>query len=147
MSGFFDRLRGRDRGSKNKAKERLQFILVHDRISLPPEQLAQMKREILEVISKYVSIDEEHVDIALQPRDRTSNKLIAEIPFKRRAHPEEVDEAAQGEILDVIDEDEEETVRVDPSRINEIEKQMDVDEGKQDEQPAQDPTKPSKTTD
>ncbi|RMG78969.1 MAG: cell division topological specificity factor MinE [Chloroflexi bacterium] len=147
MSGFFDRLRGRDRGSKNKAKERLQFILVHDRISLPPEQLAQMKREILEVISKYVSIDEEHVDIALQPRDRTSNKLIAEIPFKRRAQSEDIDEASQGEILDIIDEDEEETVRIDPSLVNDVKKKIDGAEDKPKEQPAQDPTKPNKTTD
>ncbi|MBI1278112.1 MAG: cell division topological specificity factor MinE [Anaerolineaceae bacterium] len=98
MSGFFERLLGRTntKGSGTTAKERLQFILVHDRINLPPERLQAMKAEILEVISKYVSVDSEDVDIFLEQRDR--NSLIkAEIPFtgvnekdearNRLAHP------------------------------------------------------------
>jgi cell division topological specificity factor len=85
MSGFFDRLlgRGTKESSATTAKERLQFILVHDRINLPPEQLRAMKEEILAVISKYVSVDSERVDIALQQRDRGSNMLVAEIPFSK----------------------------------------------------------------
>lgn len=85
MSGFFDRMLGR--GSKehsaNTAKERLQFILVHDRINLPPEQLRAMKEEILAVISKYVSVESDKVDIALQQRDRQNSMLVAEIPFSK----------------------------------------------------------------
>jgi cell division topological specificity factor len=85
MSGIIDRLlgRGQNKGSGAIAKERLQFILVHDRINLPPERLEAMKEEILAVISKYVSVDSEHVDIALQSRDR-GNLLVAEIPFSGR---------------------------------------------------------------
>jgi cell division topological specificity factor len=82
MAGLFDRMRGRSRGSAQDAKERLQFILFHDRIDLPPEQLEAMKREILEVISKYVSIEQDRVDIALQQRQRDS-LLVAEIPFSK----------------------------------------------------------------
>jgi cell division topological specificity factor len=62
------------------AKERLQFILVHDRINLPPERLAAMKAEILDVISKYVAVEREKVDIGLVQRDRDS-LIKAEIPF------------------------------------------------------------------
>jgi cell division topological specificity factor len=82
MTSFLDRLfgRGLNRGSGNTAKERLQFILVHDRINLPPERLAAMKAEILEVISKYVAVDSEHVDIFLEQRARDS-LIKAEIPF------------------------------------------------------------------
>ena len=84
MSGIFDRLLGRSgaKSSSATAKERLQFILVHDRINLPPERLQQMKAEILAVISKYVSIDSDNVDIALQQRERDS-LIIAEIPFSQ----------------------------------------------------------------
>ncbi|HYO89778.1 MAG TPA: cell division topological specificity factor MinE [Candidatus Limnocylindrales bacterium] len=84
MSNFFDRLFGKPNksGSSSKAKERLQFILVHDRINLPPERLEEMKAEILKVISKYVSVDSDHVDIALQKRER-SPYLVAEIPFQK----------------------------------------------------------------
>lgn len=82
MAGFFERLLGRSpgRGSGNTAKERLQFILVHDRINLPPERLQAMKAEILEVISKYVSVERDDVDIFLEQRNRDS-LIKAEIPF------------------------------------------------------------------
>lgn len=85
MSGIIDRLLGRSsaKGSGAIAKERLQFILVHDRINLPPERLEAMKEEILAVISKYVSVDSERVDIALHSRDR-NNMIVAEIPFSGR---------------------------------------------------------------
>jgi len=74
--------RGPKSGTGSKAKERLQFILVHDRINLPPEQLEAMKQEILQVISKYVSVDAKNVDIALQNRER-SPAIVAEIPFTK----------------------------------------------------------------
>ena len=85
MAGLFGRLFGRERdeserGSSSTAKERLQFILVHDRIHLPPDRMEEMKREILQVISKYVDVDGDNVDIALQKRDRNS-MLVAEVPF------------------------------------------------------------------
>lgn len=80
-SGFFERMLGRvPKGSSSTAKERLQLVLVHDRINLPPDQLELMKQEILQVISKYVAFDERQVDIALQQRQRESF-LVAEIPF------------------------------------------------------------------
>jgi cell division topological specificity factor len=85
MSGFFDRMLGRNKEtpSANKAKERLQFVLIHDRVNLPPERLKAMKEEILAVISKYVAVSRDEVEIALEQRDRNKNKLIAEIPFSK----------------------------------------------------------------
>lgn len=93
MTGFFDRMLGRGKeSSANKAKERLQFVLVHDRINLPPERLKAMKEELLAVISKYVAISSEEVDIALEQRDRNQNKLIAEIPFSKSLNTENDDD-------------------------------------------------------
>jgi cell division topological specificity factor len=89
MAGFWDRILGRSRspGSAEKAKERLRFILLHDRISLPPERLKMMKEEILAVISKDVAVTGSDIDIALKQRDRHSNMLIAEIPFLKGIQP------------------------------------------------------------
>jgi cell division topological specificity factor len=92
MSNFFDRMLGRNAPNKNSssiAKERLQFVLIHDRINLPPDQLDAMKQEILAIISKYV--DAKNVDIALEQRDRNS-LLVAEIPFSKRAEGIEQDD-------------------------------------------------------
>lgn len=83
MASFFDRMLGRgsaNKGTSSTAKDRLQFVLVHDRINLPPERLKEMKEEILAVISKYVAVDKDRVDIALEQRDRNS-KIVAEFPF------------------------------------------------------------------
>ena len=92
MTGFFDRIRGRtNKRSAQDAKQRLQFILFHDRIDLPPEQLDAMKREILDVISKYVAVEQDRVDIALQQRQRDS-LIVAEIPFSKANEADDPDE-------------------------------------------------------
>jgi cell division topological specificity factor len=84
MASFFDRMFGRNRqGSGAIAKDRLRFVLQYDRIDISPEKMEEMKREILAVISKYVAIDSEKVDIALEQRDRDHSKIVAEIPFAK----------------------------------------------------------------
>jgi cell division topological specificity factor len=89
MAGFFDRMLGRgsnDKGSSSRAKDRLQFVLLHERINIPPEKMREMKAEILEVIAKYVpEIDRESVEVQVEQSDRYQNKLVAEIPFTKRA--------------------------------------------------------------
>jgi cell division topological specificity factor len=99
MSGFFERFlnRGKEQKSAQSAKERLQFVLIHDRINLPPERLQQMKEEILAVISKYVDVAAGDVDIALEQRERNKNMLVAEIPFSKSRKFEEQPGAAADE--------------------------------------------------
>ncbi len=85
MTSLLSRLFGRrGKGSGATAKNRLHFVLQHDRINLPPERLEEMKSEILEVIAKYLVVDKERVEIALEQRDRTHSKLVAEIPFHQQ---------------------------------------------------------------
>lgn len=81
MTNLLSRLFGRTRkGSGATAKDRLRFVLQHDRINLPPERMDEMKREILAVIVKYLVVDQDRVEIDLEQRDRTHSKLTAEIP-------------------------------------------------------------------
>ena len=88
MTSLLNRLFGRRKqGSGATAKNRLHFVLQHDRINLPPERMDEMKREILAVIVKYLVVDEERVEIALEQRDRTHSKLVAEIPFAAGQKP------------------------------------------------------------
>ena len=112
MAGFFDRMwgRGNKQRSARDAKERLQFILFHDRIDLPPEQLNAMKAEILAVISKYVAVEQDKVDIALQQRQRDS-LIVAEIPFSKATGEveEQLADLAQERLPD-LDEEEDETL-------------------------------------
>ncbi|MYD10206.1 MAG: cell division topological specificity factor MinE [Chloroflexi bacterium] len=84
MTSLLNRLFGRaKKGSGATAKNRLHFVLQHDRINLPPQRMEEMKREILAVIVKYLVVDEDRVEIALEQRDRAHSKLVAEIPFAK----------------------------------------------------------------
>lgn len=101
--GIFNRLLGRSsKGSSSVARERLQLILVHDRIDLPPAHLEAMKEEILAVIAKYVSVDSGKVDIALHQRER-ENMLVAEIPFLKPIESMDIDELVRLPDRDSID--------------------------------------------
>jgi cell division topological specificity factor MinE len=57
LRDLIDRLLGRQQASAPTAKHRLQLVLAHDRSDLNPELLQRMRKEILEVVSKYVELD------------------------------------------------------------------------------------------
>jgi len=77
-----NKLLGRQPASATTAKQRLQLVLAHDRSDLNPELLQQMRREILEVVSRYVEIDLEEGDVSLETEDRVT-ALVANLPIKR----------------------------------------------------------------
>jgi cell division topological specificity factor len=76
---FLARLFGRDSGSKNVAKERLRLVLVHDRSSVSPQLLETLKAEMIQVISNYMDIDEQGLEVNL---DSSGNSvaLVAKSP-------------------------------------------------------------------
>ena len=77
---IFDRLLGRrERTSREIAKDRLQLVLVQDRLSLSPETMGQLKDELIRIISKYVEIDRAGINITLTKSGRRS-RLTADIP-------------------------------------------------------------------
>ncbi len=76
----FTRLFGRKETSSTVAKNRLQLVLVHDRVDLTPGKMEQMKDELIQVISKYVEIDRQGIDIALT-KNNNQSRLTAHIPL------------------------------------------------------------------
>ena len=81
MSDFFERILGRNRKSADKAKERLQLVLIHDRTNLSNSKLQVLKDEIIEVISRHIEIDPESVHIEMNQEGR-QQRLIADIPVR-----------------------------------------------------------------
>jgi cell division topological specificity factor len=79
MDSFVDRLSG-NRKSARTAKDRLKLVLIHDRINLSPKLVDEMKDEIVEVISKYVEIDPNLVQISVS-HDGREQRLVADIPL------------------------------------------------------------------
>ena len=51
--------------SKNTAKERLQLVLMQDRANVSADFLDMMRQEIIEVIKKYIDVDESQIDVKL----------------------------------------------------------------------------------
>jgi cell division topological specificity factor len=105
MSSLFERIKGRrEPTSAEIAKERLKLVLVTDRSDLSPDKLEEMQTEIIEVIKRYIPIDDADVHIKLEQRDR-KNYLVADIPLYRD-HTYQVAEESEspGEVAAVVPE-------------------------------------------
>lgn len=72
--------------SKDIARERLRLVLVHDRSSVSPELLNNLKEDLIKVIRQYLEIDEDALSVNFENDDQ-SVALVANIPVKgfRRA--------------------------------------------------------------
>jgi len=85
LRDLINKLLGREQSSANTARERLQLVLAHDRVdmsSLTTDLLDKMRKEILDVVAKYVEIDFEEVAVSLETEDRMT-ALVANLPIKR----------------------------------------------------------------
>jgi cell division topological specificity factor len=70
MMGLMDLFRTSRKGSANVAKERLQILVAHDRSERSrPSYLPKLQREILEVIRKYVEVDQEAISVNFEQND------------------------------------------------------------------------------
>lgn len=72
--------------SRNAAKERLHLVLMQDRANVSADFLELMKQEIIEVIKKYIEVDEKEIDVRLtnkENQDGTNGApaLYANIPI------------------------------------------------------------------
>ena len=127
---FFKGLGKTDKESKSKdaAKERLHLVLMQDRANISADFLALMKQEIIEVIKKYIDVDENAIDVRLTNKsndDGTTGApvLYANIPIM--SVKEEAKEEARKVKAEKVAHDVEEK---DTSKEDEVE-----DENKEDE--------------
>jgi cell division topological specificity factor len=76
----------RKKSSGSVAKDRLKLVLVSDRANCSPELMEQMKTDIIKVISRYVEIDTNGLDIKITQTESAEGNgsvpaLIANIPI------------------------------------------------------------------
>ncbi|NQZ08116.1 MAG: cell division topological specificity factor MinE [Algicola sp.] len=89
---LLDYFRTTKKNSASLAKERLQIIVAHQRSQRhAPDYLPQMKRDILDVIRKYVDIDIDKVSVQLEQKDDSLSVLelnvtLPERPTSTQAH-------------------------------------------------------------
>lgn len=83
--GLFDLFKKKNSG--DVAKDRLKLLLVSDRANCSPDVMELIKNDIINVISKYMVIDAEGLDIQITQTESDSNNgtvpaLFANIPIK-----------------------------------------------------------------
>ena len=90
ISNFFKKLmkteQQEDNSSKDTAKERLHLVLMQDRANVSADFLELMKQEIIEVIKKYIEVDEKEIDVRLTNKENEDGTngapaLYANIPI------------------------------------------------------------------
>ncbi len=75
----------KEQTSKQAAKDRLKLVLMQDRASVSPDFFEMMKKEIIDVIKKYIEIDEEALEVQLTRGIEAGLEgpaLYANIPIK-----------------------------------------------------------------
>lgn len=94
--------------SKDAAKERLHLVLMQDRANVSADFLELMKQEIIDVIKKYIEIDEKEIDVRLTNKENEDGTngapaLYANIPIlnikndARKIGKKEIEETTQEE--------------------------------------------------
>ena len=86
MRHFFRR-----KSSCQVAKDRLKILLISDRVNCSPEIMELIKNDIIKVISKYMEIDCEGLDIQITQTESEGENgrvpaLCANIPIKDMKH-------------------------------------------------------------
>lgn len=80
VRNFFNR-----RKSREIAKDRLKILLISDRVNCSPEMMEMIKTDIAKVISKYMKIDTQSMEIQISKTDRKGRDktptLYANIPI------------------------------------------------------------------
>ena len=84
LANFWARLTGvaPAPASATIARHRLELVLVQDRVKLPPAVLDQIREELIAVLSKYVDIDRDGLEVTLT-RGEHLDRLVANIPVRR----------------------------------------------------------------
>ena len=79
------------KSSKDFAKDRLKLLLVSDRAGCSSEVMELMKNDIISVISKYMEIDEEELDIQITKTESEDHRgmitvMVSNIPIRDSKH-------------------------------------------------------------
>lgn len=80
IKNFFSRKKSRE-----IARDRLKILLISDRVNCSPEMMEMIKMDIAKVISKYMKIDTQSMEIQISKTDKKGREktptLYANIPI------------------------------------------------------------------
>lgn len=112
LLGFF-RQAEEEESAKDVACNRLRVVLMQDRTNLTPQLLEKMRGELVELLSKYLEMDKEALELNLE-QEGDQMALMLSIPVIRAKDEEEIEQAlAEEEAKTVVEETSEEELEED----------------------------------
>ncbi len=121
LLGFF-RQAEEEESAKDVACNRLRVVLMQDRTNLTPQILERMRGELVELLSKYLEMDKEALELNLE-QEGDQMALMLSIPVIRAKDEEEIEQALAEEEAKKAEESEEEA-----EEVEEVEETEEVSE-------------------
>ncbi len=122
LLGFF-RQAEEEESAKDVACNRLRVVLMQDRTNLTPQILERMRGELVELLSKYLEMDKEALELNLE-QEGDQMALMLSIPVIRAKDEEEIEQALAEEEAKKA----EETAKEDSEAVEEVEETEDGSE-------------------
>ena len=121
--------------SKDVAVNRLRLVLMQDRTNLTPEIMQRMRKELIELLSKYVELDKEALELNFE-QEGEQMALMLSIPVVRAKDEAEIEAALKEEEEKANSEDEsdEETEETEETSEDESQEAAENGEEKSEEQ-------------
>ncbi len=91
LLGFF-RQAEEEESAKDVACNRLRVVLMQDRTNLTPQLLEKMRGELVELLSKYLEMDKDALELNLE-QEGDQMALMLSIPVIRAKDEEEIEKA------------------------------------------------------
>ena len=105
LLSLFKQTETKEENAKDVACNRLRVVLMQDRTNLTPELLQRMRRELVELLSKYVEMDKDALELNFD-QDGDQMALMLSIPVIRAKDEEEIEKALAEDAKKEDDEDE-----------------------------------------
>ena len=93
---LFKQTEKKEENAKSVACNRLRVVLMQDRTNLTPELLQRMRRELVELLSKYVEMDKDALELNFD-QEGDQMALMLSIPVIRAKDEAEIEEALKEE--------------------------------------------------
>ena len=103
--GFFRQTEKKEESAKDVACNRLRVVLMQDRTNLSPELMERMRQELVDLLSKYVEMDKEALELNFE-QEGSQMALMLSIPVLRAKEESEIEKALSDEDSEKSEENE-----------------------------------------
>lgn len=135
---FFHQTENNDTNAKDVACNRLKLVLMQDRTNLSPAIMDRMRKELIDLLSKYVELDRELLDLNFEQED-SQMALMLSIPVVRAK--------SEDEILEILEKEDAEKEKDSEEEVEESEETADEEGSETETEPEEDSEEDEKSED